>query len=99
MCDGCSFGTTCSSCCATYALQRHVQDHSQPGEDIREAVERSFYVDNYLHSFSTEVEVKMLVDKLQDVLADGGFDLRLSASNMSSVISHLPEDARCTSTN
>ncbi|KAK0149995.1 hypothetical protein N1851_009229 [Merluccius polli] len=23
------FGTTCSPCCATYALQRHVQDHSE----------------------------------------------------------------------
>ncbi|KAL0177742.1 hypothetical protein M9458_026636, partial [Cirrhinus mrigala] len=28
------FGTTCSPCCATYALQRHVVDHSLPGDQL-----------------------------------------------------------------
>lgn len=44
------FWTTCSPCCATYALQRHVTDHSQEGDNdndnVRDAVERHFYVDN-----------------------------------------------------
>ncbi len=40
------FGTTCSPCCATFALQRHVKEHSQPDEDVRFSVERCFYVDN-----------------------------------------------------
>lgn len=28
------FGTTYSPCCAIFALQKHVPDHSQPGEDV-----------------------------------------------------------------
>lgn len=51
------FGTTCSPCCAAYALQRHVIDHSQPGEDVRVSVERCFYVDNCLQSLRTPEEV------------------------------------------
>lgn len=40
------FETTWSSCCGTFALQKRVFDHSQPGEDDRLSIERSFYVDN-----------------------------------------------------
>ncbi len=46
------FGTTCSPCCATFALQKHVQDHSETA-DTRVSVEKSFYVDNCLQSLST----------------------------------------------
>lgn len=45
------FGTTCSRCCAIYALQPHVHDHSQDGEDVRQAVDGHFYIDNWLQSF------------------------------------------------
>lgn len=34
------FGTTCSPCRATYALQRHVVDHSLPGDKVREVIEK-----------------------------------------------------------
>lgn len=33
------FGTRCSPCCAIFALQRHVTENSEPGEDIRFYVE------------------------------------------------------------
>jgi len=42
------FGTVCSPCCATYALQRHVHDHQEGYEDIASSVLQSFYVDNCL---------------------------------------------------
>ncbi len=58
------FGTTCSPCCATYALQTHVMDHCQPGDQFREVIERSFYVDNCLHSLHSPQEAKDLVDRL-----------------------------------
>ena len=35
------FGSTCSPCVETYALQRHVTDHSCPGDEIRIAAELS----------------------------------------------------------
>lgn len=88
------FGTTCSPCCATFALQKHVHDHSKPGEDVRTSVEKHFYVDNCLQSVATIDGAKELVNKLQALLATGGFELRQWASNVPSVVSHLPAAAR-----
>lgn len=88
------FGTTCSPCCATFALQQHVRDHSQPGDDVRFSIERCFYVDNCLQSLPSPEEAKQLVDKLRDLLAEGGFELRQWASNIPAVINHLPPEAR-----
>ncbi|KAI2646455.1 Polyprotein P3 [Labeo rohita] len=88
------FGTTCSPCCATYALQRHVMDHSQPGDQLREVIERSFYVDNCLRSLHSPQEAKELVDQLCALLATGGFELRQWASNCPSAITHLPAESR-----
>lgn len=88
------FGTTCSPCCATYALRRHVFNHSQPGDSVRDSIERSFYVDNCLKSLSSLDEAKSLVDSLRNLLATGGFELRQWASNISDVICHLPKEAR-----
>ncbi len=69
------FGTKCSPCCATYALQRHVVDHSQPDNAMRFSVEKCFYVDNCLQSMHTSEEAKLLVDWLRDLLVSAGFGL------------------------
>ncbi len=91
------FGTTCSPCCATFALQKHVLDHSQPGDQVREVIEKSFYVDNCLHSLTSKEVAKCLVDQLCALLNEGGFELRQWASNCPAVISHLPSDTRSNS--
>ncbi|KAL0203752.1 hypothetical protein M9458_001770, partial [Cirrhinus mrigala] len=91
------FGTTCSPCCATFALQKHVIDHSQPGEDVRESIEKYFYVDNFLQSFSSEEDASAHAAKLQDLLATGGFDLRHWASNLPQVLDHIPREAKSSS--
>nr|XP_055076729.1 uncharacterized protein LOC129455971 [Misgurnus anguillicaudatus] len=88
------FGTTCSPCCATYAMQHHVISHSQPEDNVRFSIERCFYVDNCLQSLSSPDQAKTLVDKLRKTLASGGFELRQWASNRPEVINHLPEEAR-----
>ncbi len=88
------FGTTCSPCCATYALQRHVVDHSLPGDKVREVIEKSFYVDNCLHSVTSKEEAKDLVEQLCSLLASGGFELRQWASNCPIAINHLPPESR-----
>ncbi len=92
------FGTTCSPCCAIYALQRHILDHSNSDENVRVTVERNFYVDNCLKSLPSPEEAKQLVNKLRELLASGGFDLRQWAYNVPSVIKHLPAEARSDST-
>ena len=43
---------------------------------------------------TSEEEAKSLVDKLQDTLASGGFELRQWASSKPSVITHLPPEIR-----
>ncbi|XP_072569309.1 uncharacterized protein [Paramormyrops kingsleyae] len=88
------FGTTCSPCCATYALQRHVFDHSTTGSEERFAVERCLYVDNCLRSRPSAQEARQTIDKLRSLLASGGFNLCQWASNVPEVVDHLPADAR-----
>ncbi|KAI2646049.1 Gag-Pro-Pol polyprotein [Labeo rohita] len=90
------FGTTCSPCCATFALQRHVALHSTPDEDVRFSVDKCFYVDNCLQSLPTVEGARQLVDKLRSLLSTGGFDIRQWASNVVDVVSHLPPEARST---
>lgn len=40
------FGTTCSPCCATFALQLHMASSNQSDDNLRSSVENCFYVDN-----------------------------------------------------
>ena len=61
---------------------------------MRKSVLRAFYVDNCLPSLPGVDEAKRLVDKLQSLLAEGGYELRQWASNRTEVISHLPTIAR-----
>jgi hypothetical protein len=88
------FGTTCSPCCATFAVQKHVQENTDPEEDTRVAVEKHFYVDNFLQSVTSTDKATELVNKLQALLVSGGFELRQWASNIPSVVAHVPVEAR-----
>ncbi|KAL0147788.1 hypothetical protein M9458_056904 [Cirrhinus mrigala] len=88
------FGTTCSPCCATYALQRHVRDNADGNEEVVESVQQSFYVDNCLQSLQSQHQAKKLIDKMRALLTSGGFDIRQWASNVPDVIAHLPVEAK-----
>lgn len=70
------FGTTCSPCCAIFALQKHILDHSQPGDDVHNSVLKSFHVDNCLWRFTSAEAAKVFVNKIGKLLAEGGFELR-----------------------
>lgn len=88
------FGTTCSPCCATFAVLKHVQENTLPGEETRVAVEKHFYVDNFLQSVTSIDKATELVNKIQALLVSGGFELRQWASNIPSVVAHLPVESR-----
>ncbi|XP_073789994.1 uncharacterized protein [Danio rerio] len=88
------FGTACSPCCATFALQLHARTHSKEGDGVRHSVEQCFYVDNCLQSVDTVDEARKLVDQIREVLATGGFEIRQWACNLPDVIKHLPAEAR-----
>lgn len=70
------FDTTCSSCCAIYTLQRHVQDTGESNSHLVECVDQSFYVDNCLHSTHTQEEAKGFVDGLRQLLHTGTLEIR-----------------------
>ncbi len=80
------FGTTCSPCCAIYALQEIAQNNPQVDPALVRTVKSSFYVDNCLHSLQTVAEARALVDNLRQLLLIGGFELRQWASNRPEVI-------------
>lgn len=88
------FGTTCSPCCVTFVLQRHVLDHSEPGDPVHQTVLKRFYVDNCLQSTPSPEEARDLVNRLRELLKSGGFEIRQWASNVTSVVSHLPTEAK-----
>nr|XP_054592608.1 uncharacterized protein LOC107395320 [Nothobranchius furzeri]XP_054592609.1 uncharacterized protein LOC107395320 [Nothobranchius furzeri] len=88
------FGTTCSPCCATFALQRHAREHKETHKDICDSVHTAFYVDNCLQSLFNPEEAKQLIDRMRDLLIQGGFDIRQWASNVPEVVAHLPASAR-----
>ncbi|KAK7922058.1 hypothetical protein WMY93_008960 [Mugilogobius chulae] len=88
------FGTTCSPCCATFALQSHVREHKDTHQDIYNSVHTAFYVDNCLQSLSDPQEAKALIDNMRALLLQGGFEIRQWASNVPEVVAHLPSTAR-----
>ncbi|TWW67283.1 hypothetical protein D4764_02G0003240 [Takifugu flavidus] len=62
--------------CATFAMQKHVKDYKRGSEEILQSLEQSFYVDNCLQSLPTVTSARWLVDKLRQVLQEGGFEIR-----------------------
>ena len=88
------FGSTCSPCCATFALRKHVSDHKEQYPEVAASVDKSFYVDNCLDSLPTSREAKHLDHQMRDLLADAGFEIRQWASNDPTVVEDLPPDAR-----
>jgi hypothetical protein len=52
------YGTTCSPCCAIYALQRHAREHPDSDPEVWDSVENAFYVDNCLQSIPSTAEAK-----------------------------------------
>ncbi len=88
------FGTTCSPCCAIYALQQVANDNGEIDPTLAESVTQSFYVDNCLQSTQSTEKARYLVDGLRQLLFTGGFNLRQWASNKPETIEHLPTEAR-----
>lgn len=88
------FGTTCSPYCAIYVVHRHVQDHCEGNVEVLQSVQQCFYVDICLQSFPSPHKAKSLIDKIQPLLANGGFYIRQWASNDPAVIHHLPPEAK-----
>ena len=65
------FGATCSPCCASFALQKHVKDNVKD-PDVLCSVLEAFYVDNCLDGKPTVQNARQLVGDLCEALGVGG---------------------------
>lgn len=69
------FGGVWSPSCASYALQRTLQDHQLLYPEAAEEALRSFYVDDLLMSVSNPREASLRARQLTHLLSLGGFRL------------------------
>ena len=76
-----------SPCCANWALKQSVVDQTQ---NVKDAIERNFYMDDYLDSLPTEKEAISISQQLMDTLSKSGFRLTKWLSNSQVVINSLP---------
>jgi len=82
-------GVWCASS-STYAL-RHVLVDNQVDSLIQQAIQNSFYVDDYLDSVQSVDAAKTLVFGTKDTLKVGGFNLTKFISSDQSVVESIPE--------
>jgi len=88
------FGNNLSPAVATYGLRKAAEVEMEAyGEDVKEFVHQSFYVDDSLGSYSTVDEAVSLMKRTQAALKSGG-NLRLHkfASNSSDMLECFPPD-------
>lgn len=88
------FGGVWSPSCASYALQRALQDHELLYSNAAEVARRSFYVDDLLMSVSTTREASLLARQLTHLLSLGGFRLTKWSSNNKEVLESIPVEER-----
>ena len=85
-------GVWCSSA-ATYALRKTADDNKTSYDNkIIEAAKNSFYVDDMLHSTSTEDDAVDTATKMINLCKEGGFNLTKWLSNSKTVLEALPAE-------
>ena len=88
------FGATLSPSCAAFALRQAAVDYGPEFEPyVAYAVEKSFYVDGCLLSFSREIGIK-LAKNLISLSSKAGFRFTTWISNNQKVINTIPEEER-----
>ncbi|XP_052406346.1 uncharacterized protein LOC127952103 [Carassius gibelio] len=89
------FGNSPSPAVAVYGLRRAAKKaEADNGSDARRFIEREFYVDDALKSFSTEEEAVSVLGRAQKMLATSNLRLHKIASNRMAVIEAFPFEDR-----
>ncbi|XP_074657307.1 uncharacterized protein LOC141910513 [Tubulanus polymorphus] len=83
------FGARCSAAIACFAL-RKTADEPGVAADVRDAILRDFYMDDFLHSETTPPEATRMVQDVTRAVRHGGFRLTKLLSNSREVIQALP---------
>ena len=85
------FGAKSSPTCANYALHQVAKDNAVNDENLVKAVQRNFYMDDFLKSVRTPQEAIEIYQKVRDILIKGGFKLTKWITSDEEVKSHIPE--------
>lgn len=86
------FGATSSPSCASFALRKCAEDHSNEfGPIVVDTVHQNFYVGDYLKSVATEEKAIALCQDLRAICAKGGLRLTKWVSNSCRVLSSIPD--------
>jgi hypothetical protein len=84
------FGGVWCAASSTYALRRVVSDSVDPDPVVADAIQRSFYVDDFLRSFSTTSEAETVLHGVKQLLQTGGFNLTKFVTNDADILSSIP---------
>ena len=88
------FGAKSSPTCANYALQQVAKDNAKEDENLVKAVQRNFYMDDFLKSVRTPQEAIEIYQKVREILKKGGFKLTKWITSDDEVESQIPETDR-----
>ena len=91
------FGATSSGSVANYALKRTALE--APNENVKEIIERNFYVDDLLASFASIDECIANIKDVKNTVGTGGFNLTSFNSNCKKVLDSVPEADRSEAVN
>ena len=69
------FGAKSSPTCANYDLHQMAKDNAKEDENLVKAVQRNFYMDDFLKSVRPPQEAIEIYQKVKDILIKGGFNL------------------------
>ncbi|KAK5847425.1 hypothetical protein PBY51_016551 [Eleginops maclovinus] len=87
------FGNCPSPSVAVYGLKRAaIEGEEDYGSDARMFIERHFYVDDGLKSFSSETEAIDVLRRTQKMLAQSNIRLHKISSNSSTITSAFPDE-------
>ena len=94
-------GAKSSPTCANYALQQVVtlgnklaKGNAKDEENVVKAVQRNFYMDDFLKSVRTPEEAIEINQKVGEILSKGGFNLTKWITSGEKVKSQIPEADR-----
>ncbi|XP_049316979.1 uncharacterized protein LOC125779750 [Bactrocera dorsalis] len=87
-----TFGAACSPCAANYVKKvnalEHQDEHGTTARAVK-AILDHHYVDDFVDSFSSEVEAISVSEQVRAIHMDAGFELRNFTSNSSKVLAAI----------
>ncbi|XP_058810950.1 uncharacterized protein LOC131675821 [Topomyia yanbarensis] len=92
--DVATFGATCSPCSAQYVKNRNAKEFADKWPRAAEAIIEGHYVDDYLDSFDSIDEAKLITTEVTMIHQKGGFEIRNWLSNAPEVLNHLKSPSK-----